>query len=93
MSLPFPPALLLSLLLIIGYAGLFHLWGGQTLRDLLLYLLAAMAGFTAGHWSGEILDVPLPKIGELHVFAASLGAWIGLVIIYLFQHKTDTAEN
>ena len=89
MSVPFPPALLLSLLLIIGYAGLFHLWGGQRLRDLLFYLLAATIGFLVGHWIGALLQIPLPSIGELHIIEASLGAWLGLLIVYLLQHGSE----
>lgn len=92
MSVPFPPALLLSLLLIIGFAGLFHLWGGQKLRDLLLYLLAATIGFLAGHWIGSALQIPLPSIGVLHIVEASLGAWVGLLIAYLLQHGGDADQ-
>jgi hypothetical protein len=93
MNTIFPPALLLGLLLCICYAALFHLWGGHGLRDLLLYLFAAMLGFLAGHWLAEILQIPLPQIGELHVVAASLGAWLGLLIVYLFQQGTDTVAD
>jgi hypothetical protein len=89
MNTIFPPALLLGLLLSIGYAGLFHLWGGHKLRDILFYLFAAMVGFLIGHWLGEVLQLPLPQIGELHVVSASLGAWIGLLIVYLIQNGTD----
>jgi len=87
------PALLLGLLLSIGYAGLFHLWGGHNLRDILFYLFASMVGFLIGHWLGEILQIPLPQIGELHIISASLGAWIGLLVVYLIQNGTDTVVD
>ncbi len=93
MNTIFPPALLLGLLLSVSYAGLFHLWGGHGLRDLLLYLFAALMGFVVGHWLAEILQIPLPQIGELHIVVASLGAWLGLLIVYLLKHGADTVAD
>ncbi len=93
MSTIFPPALLLGLLLSVGYAGLFHLWGGHGIGDLLLYLFVAMLGFMAGHWLAKFLPIPLPQIGELHIVAASLGAWVGLLLVYLIRHGAETAVD
>jgi hypothetical protein len=74
-----PPALLLGGLLSIGYASLLHLWGGRTLRDLLLYLVASASGFAVGQLLGVLLQIPLPAIGQVHVVEASLFAWLALI--------------
>jgi hypothetical protein len=74
-----PPALLLSVLLCVAYAGLLHLWKGRSLRDLLLYLVAAAVGFAVGQLLGLLLQIPLPRIGQLHVVEASIFAWAALI--------------
>ncbi len=47
------PTLLLGLLLITGYAAIFHLWTGRTIQDLAVYLVAACVGFGLGQWPGR----------------------------------------
>jgi hypothetical protein len=74
-----PPALLLSVLLCTAYASLLHLWGGRSLRDLLVYLAAAASGFAVGQLLGMLLQIPLPRIGQVHVVEASLFAWLALI--------------
>jgi hypothetical protein len=74
-----PPALLLGLLLSVAYATLLHLWKGRSLRDLLLYLLASAGGFAIGQVLGVLLQMPIFRIGQLHVVEASLLAWLALV--------------
>ena len=74
-----PPALLLGILLSTGYAGLFHLWGGRSVRDLLVYLCAGGCGFAVGQLVGILARSPLPQIGELHVVEGSLMAWLALI--------------
>lgn len=74
-----PPAVLLSALLCAGYAGLLHLWGGRSLRDLLVYLAAAAGGFAVGQLLGVLLQIPVPRIGQVHVIEASLFAWLALI--------------
>ncbi len=74
-----PPALLLGLLLSVAYAGLLHLWKGHSLRDLLLYLVASAGGFALGHFLGLLLQIPLPRIGEVHVIEATVLAWVALI--------------
>jgi hypothetical protein len=74
-----PPALLLGILLSVVYAGALHLWKGRTLRDLLLYLVASAVGFAVGHLLGLLLQIPMPRIGEVHVIEASVFAWVALV--------------
>ena len=74
-----PPALLLSLLLSVAYAGFLHLWKGRSLRDLLLYLIASAGGFAVGQLLGLLLQMPLPRIGQVYVVEASVFAWLALV--------------
>ena len=46
------PGLLLGLLLSMGYAGIFHLWVGRSLRDLAAYMAAATVRFAdCSMWS------------------------------------------
>jgi hypothetical protein len=74
-----PPALLLGILLSVAYASLLHLWKGRSLRDLLLYLVAAAVGFAVGQLLGVLLQIPLPQIGQVHVVEASIFAWLALI--------------
>ncbi len=74
-----PPALLLSVLISVAYAALLHLWKGRTLRDLLLYLIASAGGFAVGQLLGLLLQIPLPRIGQIHIVEATLFAWIALI--------------
>lgn len=74
-----PPALLLSVLLSVSYAALLHLWGGRSLQELLLYLAASGSGFAVGQLLGILIQIPLPRIGQVHVIEASLFAWLALV--------------
>ena len=74
-----PPALLLGIVLSVAYATLLHLWKGRNLRDLLLYLVASAGGFAVGQLLGLLLQIPLPRIGQIHVVEASLFAWIALI--------------
>jgi hypothetical protein len=83
------PGLLLGLLLSMAYAGLFHLWVGHNLRNLAAYMVAATIGFAVGHWIGGAVDLPLPRIGQLHVVAATLGAWISLFVVYMVQQGSE----
>lgn len=74
-----PPALLLGALLCIAYASLLHLWGGRSLRDLLVYAAAAAGGFAVGQLLGILLQLPLPRIGQVHIVEASIFAWLALI--------------
>lgn len=74
------PSLLLSLLLSVAYASLFHLWRGRGLRDYLIYLIAAIVGFGAGQLMGALIRLPMLQIGEVHMIEATVGALLGLTI-------------
>jgi hypothetical protein len=74
-----PPALLLSLLLSVAYAAILHLWKGRSFQDLLLYLVASAGGFAVGQLLGLLLQIPLPRIGQVHVIEATIFAWLALI--------------
>jgi hypothetical protein len=79
------PALLLGVLLSVGYASLYHVLGGRHLGDLALALPTAAFGFGVGQFVGLFLQTPFLQMGQLHVFEATLGAWLALFIIRLLQ--------
>ena len=72
----FAPSLVLGLLLCVAYASLYHLWGGRSSQDLLLFLVAAGAGFVFGQMMGVVTQVPWFQIGQLHLLEATMGAWL-----------------
>ncbi len=80
MSISIPPAWALGALLSTLYATLFHLWRGESLRDLFRFWAAAWIGFAAGQLASQWMGSPWLRIGSLHVIGASLGAWLALLI-------------
>ncbi len=77
-------ALVLSFLLASAYGAGFHMILGGPARRILLYMLAAWVGFGLGHFLGDLLNIELLKLGALHLFSASLGAWIALIASWWF---------
>jgi len=74
------PALLLSLVIALIYAALFHLWQGRTLRDLGVFALAAVVGFAAGQGVGRLTHLEWLAVGQVHMVEGSLFSWIALFI-------------
>jgi hypothetical protein len=70
--------LVLALLLATAYAALFHFLTGGSVRRLLIYIVAAWAGFAVGHLLGQVLLIDWLRLGPLYLFSASAGAWIAL---------------
>lgn len=79
------PTLLLAVLLAIGYASLFHLWTGRSLRDLLVYLAAASVGMIVGQWIGGTLELDVLRIGQLHTLEVTVAAFLSLFIVRTFE--------
>lgn len=79
------PTFLLAILLAIGIASLFHLWTGRTLRDLAMYLVAALIGVGVGQWIGRSAGLDALQIGQLHLVEAVIGAVLALLIVKTFQ--------
>ncbi len=75
------PTLLLGLLLSAGYAALFHLWTGRTLRDLSMYLVASLLGFGLGQWAGQSIGWSLVRIGQLNLIETAVGALLALILV------------
>ncbi len=72
-------AFVLGFLLSTAYGAGFHVLLGGPARRFVLYVLAAWLGFALGHFLGDLLNIEWLKLGVLHLFSASLGAWIALL--------------
>jgi len=73
-------ALVLGFLLATAYGAGFHVLLGGPSRRIILYLIAAWSGFALGHILGDLLNIDLFKLGALHLFTASVGAWLALIL-------------
>lgn len=83
--------MILGFLLATAYGAGFHLLMGGPAKRILLYVLAAWIGFAIGHFLGDMLNLELLKLGALHLFSASLGAWIALIASWwLTAHERTT---
>jgi hypothetical protein len=81
--------LVLAFLLSTAYGAGFHVLLGGPARHILLYVAAAWLGFILGHFLGSLLHINVLKLGVLHLFSASLGAWIALITSWwLVRHET-----
>ncbi|NKQ36419.1 MAG: hypothetical protein HF973_12480 [Chloroflexi bacterium] len=74
----------LGFLLATAYGAAFHFIVGGPARQILLYILASWVGFAIGHFLGDFINLELFKLGTLHLFSASLGAWTALVASHWF---------
>ena len=84
------PAMIISLLLASAYAAAFHLWQGHSLKDLLVFWLAAVFGFAAGQLVGQILD-PVPwTLGQVRIVEATLGAFLFMSITRWLRLEKQT---
>lgn len=71
--------LILGFLLATVYGAAFHFIMGGPAKRIILYILAAWVGFAVGHFVGDFINLEFLKLGVLHLFSASLGAWIALL--------------
>lgn len=76
----FYPSFTLGALLSVGYASLFHVWNGQDLYSLGIYLFAAGSGFALGQAIGSITRLSFFQIGQVYVLEASIVAWLALLL-------------
>jgi uncharacterized membrane protein YeaQ/YmgE (transglycosylase-associated protein family) len=76
------PTLILGLILSTLYGALFHLWRGGNAGRLLLYLLLAWIGFWVGQFIGNLLNISIDILGQLHIVTATLGSLVLLFIGY-----------
>lgn len=85
-------ALVLGFLLATAYGAGFHLLLGGPARRIVLYVLASWLGFTLGHFFGDFFNVEWLRLGALHLFSASLGAWIALLLSWWLTTDTQPPE-
>ena len=76
------PTLILGLILSTLYGALFHLWRGGNAGRLLLYLILAWIGFWVGQFIGNLLNISIDTLGQLHIVSATLGSLVLLFIGY-----------
>ena len=74
------PALILSVLVGVFHASLYVLIRGSAGGRLPIIIVAAILGTWAGDALGDRLGFELLTIGDFHLVAASLGAWVGIGI-------------
>ena len=74
------PALILSVLVGVFHASLFVLTRGSAGGRLPIIVVAAILGAWAGDALGSRLGFQIVTIGDFHVLAASVGAWVGIGI-------------
>jgi hypothetical protein len=76
------PTIVLALVLATLYAGLFHLLLGGGFRLLAVDWAASVVGMLAGQLAANLLAWEGPCIGELHVVASSVTAWIAMTLAH-----------
>jgi hypothetical protein len=74
------PALVLGAVVALLYAALFHLWQGRTLRDLIAFAIASLAGFAVGQVIGQMTQFAWLDVGQVNMVEASLVSWLGLIV-------------
>lgn len=84
------PTIALSLLLSTFYAAAFHLIKGRNLKDLLFFWLAAAIGFFSGQIVGYRLELPLWRIGQVHVIEATSVAVLFLILSWWLRQDRNT---
>lgn len=80
-------SIVFSFILATLYGAAFHFLSGGDARRLALFLLAAWLGFALGQAFGDIIGLNLLDIGPLHMLAATLGAWLALVVARLLTRQ------
>ena len=74
------PSLILAILVGVFHASLYVLLRGSGGGRLAIVVVAAILGAWAGDALGDRLGFDLLTIGDFHLIAASIVAWIGIAI-------------
>ena len=82
MQILLSPPLVLSLIIASAYAAIFNLWQGGSAKDLVIYLAACWLGFGIGELAGDLLDVDILMIGQIHLLEGTVGS-----VLLLFLAK------
>jgi predicted membrane-bound dolichyl-phosphate-mannose-protein mannosyltransferase len=80
-----PPSILLSLIIATLYGCAFHAVMGRRLWQWPLYWISSLGGFFAGYVLGIVTGFEMMRIGSVPVVAASLGAFIALLLSWYFS--------
>lgn len=76
-----PPYLLLSFLLGAIFGTAFYLWRGKNFRDLAIYFLTGIIGFSLGQALANLAGFEVFLIGPLHVVEATVVSWLSLFVV------------
>lgn len=83
------PAPVLALLVGIFHVSLYVLIRGRAGQRLPLLVLAAFLGAWAGDAIAGRLDLDPVRIGDFHLVAASIVAWVGIAVVALVAVLAD----
>jgi len=82
------PAFLFGTLVAVFLGALFHLWKGGGPFFILLYIVASVMGFWAGHYSAEYLNLTFWSIGPVRYGPSLVAALFFLLVTsWLFNKK------
>lgn len=87
------PSIVLAALLGLFHAALYVLFRGSAGGRFPLVLLAAILGAWAGDAIGARLDIDPLRIGDFHVIAASVVAWLGIGAVALLANLGPTRQR
>lgn len=79
--------LVLGFLLATAYGAAFHFIVGGQPRRIILYVLASWVGFALGHFIGDLIGIDVLQLGAVHLFTASLGSWLALILSWLLSDR------
>lgn len=77
---PLPPALVLSVVLVLLSAFAYYAAMGRTARGLVLTVIAALIGFVAGETVARLLDHHRGMVGPIHLVHGLVGTWAAMII-------------
>lgn len=76
------PSIIIGFVISSLYGAVFHLWRGDGLGRLILYIVLAWIGFWLGHFIGNAFGLTFFSLGPLRWGAATLGSAITLGVGY-----------
>ena len=79
--IPIAPSIVLSAMIASAYAALYNLLRQGSLRDLLLCLVAAWAGFALGQAAGYLIHLNWGMIGSIYVIEGTVFCWLVMLVM------------
>lgn len=73
------PAFILSIVLALLYAAIFHVWQGRTAAGLGWFVLASLIGFALGSVAGNLLH--FPTLGQVQILLGTVGSLLALFVV------------